>query len=888
MNISSLNYHTLLNHMIEQCIEHARNNPFEKHYFISDNPSIIEQCFFKYTHTLVNIEVLSFYDYLKEMIIEYHYNNHSIVSSTELTYRLRKILLEKDFTCFNASNPYPLIDKFIPIMKTYELYELDYHIHHNKLNDLLLMYKSLKEELSEFKHLCIESLFDNCPFNHTKSTLYIDGSSLYTKKHLSILDKLKEHHDVYMFYTYKRNDTRLFNLPYQSLCTTTQELPNDNILLDQLFLQKITKKDNSQNYYYYESSTLHNEVKEAIYHIYSKITDENLRYEDFAIIYPNNEYIHIIQNVLDSLNIPHHLKQETSCIYDKDYKDIINDSLCDKHSFHDIADYFLSKDLQASYKDYFLCLKEFNGDIEFEEFILFFKQTYNKNKVIRNNNQDYIQVCHIKEAVFNQPKHVYYLGLNETVFPKRIKDTSLLLDEDLELLKGLRPFNTTEQLGLHYNDIIKALSFPHLSVTFSYSKSKLSNEILLESSLFKQLNHILTLNKKEKNKFLAIDDFYLQGGTYKEKDILNHNIESYINSKNNVDILDTALIKDIYSSHLSVSQIETYNKCPFMYFIKYGLNIKPSYSTELQSNEIGTLVHHVLELCIDSDLDTDNVIEEFIDHDEIMSKKILESPINRYFIDCLKNDIKITLHVLKKQSESSLFNIIEKERPISDKLNGLLFKGFVDRVDEFEDYISIIDYKSSSKDIDLNLAMQGFNIQMLVYLKMVTDKLGKLPGAVLYFNTKKRVLSADTRLYEPINEEEFYKQYRLNGYISDNDSHDVIKAIDPHMDKKSNIVNVTYVKSKDAYKGNILSIKSMNLLFDYISKHIEELYNQMISGHIEISPKGSDQSNIHTVVNPCTYCDYKCVCSFDHFYNEYKNVETLDVEKLLGGEDDGV
>ena len=62
----------------------------------------------------------------------------------------------------------------------------------------------------------------------------------------------------------------------------------------------------------------------------------------------------------------------------------------------------------------------------------------------------------------------------------------------------------------------------------------------------------------------------------------------------------------------------------------------------------------------------------------------------------------------------------------------------------------------------------------------------------------------------------------------------------------------------------------------------------MMDGHMDIAPKGSDQTATHTLVNPCFYCPYHSICGFDVFYNDYQLVEFLDVEKILGGEDDAV
>jgi hypothetical protein len=83
--------------------------------------------------------------------------------------------------------------------------------------------------------------------------------------------------------------------------------------------------------------------------------------------------------------------------------------------------------------------------------------------------------------------------MNETVLPALIKDTSLLLDEDI---KGLReghiptPLTTLERLGIIQNDILKALQCPYHTLTLSYSANDLTGKPRLPSSLYLQLEKI--------------------------------------------------------------------------------------------------------------------------------------------------------------------------------------------------------------------------------------------------------------------------------------------------------------------------------------------------------------------------------------------------------------
>lgn len=68
----------------------------------------------------------------------------------------------------------------------------------------------------------------------------------------------------------------------------------------------------------------------------------------------------------------------------------------------------------------------------------------------------------------------------------------------------------------------------------------------------------------------------------------------------------------------------------------------------------------------------------------------------------------------------------------TDKIKEVLkLRGKIDRVDVFENkgniYVSIIDYKSSPKDLDLDDAKEGIQVQLFMYLKALIDR-----GEVLF------------------------------------------------------------------------------------------------------------------------------------------------------------
>lgn len=889
MILSQLHYEYGMQELINRCIKHANTHPFNNHIFITDDPYMVEQRFFKQIPYLINIEVMTFHQWLRKLQNEYHLTQHRVVSQVELTYALRSILQTETFHCFSSEQIYPLIQQFIPLMKNYNLSMCEYHeeeIESLKLKDYIHLYHSLISFFDDDTHFNLESLFDSCEFQDHHEFVYIDARHLYMPKQIDLLNQLSQHYHITLYYPYHKDD-RLMNLPYHHICQNAEEITYTSFITENLFSLKTKHSDQEMHYEYFFESSLQAEVKHVVASIYQKIVDEDLHYQDFIIVYPHSSYVQILIDTLATLQIPHSLANVKSCQYDYDYQHILDQIDClQYHTFQEFANYFLSEEMEESYSQYFQMISSMEGTITHEEFKEFFIQTYQYHHSSISKKADQIQICSIHDMICDHPKHLYILGMNETVLPQIIKDTSLLLDEDIELLrsKGFQtPLTTRELLGVHYNDILCCLTQTMLSTTFSYSLQTLSGETLLVSSLLKQLQTMFNMKKSLPPQYQFIDDFYLYGGTKKEKTILNHHIDHYKSSKNQVSIIDEQTISQLYSPTLSVSQIETYNKCPFLYFIQYGLGIYPSYEEELLPHELGSLVHYILSKCIDQNKDISSLVDTYIKQDASLSKKVNASTIHQYFIQQLKEDLKITITVLKRQLSISQFQIRDKEKKIQMNIHDMNFKGFVDRIDEFENYIAIIDYKSSQKDIDITLAKQGFNIQMLWYLKMVTELEHKDPGAVLYFNTKKRILASQESLYEPVNEDEFYKQYRFGGYVIDDDTHQTILGLDPLFERKSDIIRVNYVKTRNEYTGHILKKDELYQLFDDIEEHIYQLYLEMIHGHIEIAPKGSDQKNIHTLVNPCHYCPYHSVCSFDVFYNDYVLVKTND-----GGEEDAI
>src|SRR5690606_1910706 len=62
--------------------------------------------------------------------------------------------------------------------------------------------------------------------------------------------------------------------------------------------------------------------------------------------------------------------------------------------------------------------------------------------------------------------------------------------------------------------------------------------------------------------------------------------------------------------------------------------------------------------------------------------------------------------------------------------------GKVDRVDEFENYFTVVDYKTGSIEFKSNLVYTGQKLQLLIYADVYESQTGKSCVGVFYFPVK--------------------------------------------------------------------------------------------------------------------------------------------------------
>ncbi len=402
----------------------------------------------------------------------------------------------------------------------------------------------------------------------------------------------------------------------------------------------------------------------------------------------------------------------------------------------------------------------------------------------------------------------------------------------------------------------------------------------------------------------------------------------------------------LYGKNLttSISKLESYMSCPFSYYLKYDLKLSDKEKLDIKPIDTGSFMHEVIEKFFNlannvkelNEDDMKKIIDKIVG--EELSKynkftmtakyRILVQRLKRvlytsikYIVESLKNsefDVMGTEVAFGNQAnkindeenrksdnfeisgnqtaiDNTNQNIKNEEKisypPIKMKLdNGkqISIIGKIDRIDiaKMPDgkYIRIIDYKSSTKDIDLNKVIAGLQLQLITYVDAVckNEENQVLPAGALYFTLIEPKLAKNPREMTEEKIEELIKQnYKMNGLILADVN--VIKAMDTTLEngQSSNIVPATlntsgeinYTKSSTVTKDEFENLQKTT------TKIIKKISQEILSGNIELRP----YYNAKGKNTPCQYCEYKSICQFNPKFknNNYRYVANRKKQEIL-------
>lgn len=541
----------------------------------------------------------------------------------------------------------------------------------------------------------------------------------------------------------------------------------------------------------------------------------------------------------------------------------------------------------------------------------------------------------------NNVKYLFVLGMNDGVIPSIVKNEGFLNDADREFLKqnGLDVAKgTIEQIYENQFNIYKIFSGIENKLYISYPVAdkdgkNLRHSVLITKikNMFKNIKESSDVIKKDFKISLKDSSFddaiskykeYLETGKIDDwwLDVLNWyyinekekflkvlkglddtNISSNI-SRKNVEILYGNTMKT------SISRLEQYRRCPFSFHLKYGLKLKEPEEFNIRSIDTGSFMHdiidtffnYVLDKNIDiSSLEEDElkqIIYDIIDERLNMSKNYIFTSTPKYIVltERLSKVVYESMTYIVDGLKNSKFRVLGNEiefnenasyKPIELNLSDgrkVELTGKIDRADianiDGKDYVRIIDYKSSVKDIDLNQVIAGLQIQLISYLDAISEESNLNPAGILYFNLIDKIVNKSRNLTDEEIKLEIRKAYKMKGLIVADI--DIARAMDTKLEKGFSDTIPVYVDKDESVnnsRSSTISKEKFESLQKYAKKIIKEISSEILDGNIDIKPYYLNKKT------GCDYCEYKSICGFNinNKGNEYNYIHSYDKDYLL-------
>jgi ATP-dependent helicase/nuclease subunit B len=369
--------------------------------------------------------------------------------------------------------------------------------------------------------------------------------------------------------------------------------------------------------------------------------------------------------------------------------------------------------------------------------------------------------------------------------------------------------------------------------------------------------------------------------------------EAALEFTNQVKTISKDKVQKLYGSSLysSVSRFEKYVSCPFSYYIQYGLKATERRIYKLNSPDVGTFMHAVIErfsrTVSDGELSwreidlpwctktISDIVDEMLEkmQGSIMNGSTRYINLSRRLKRVLVRAAWLIAEHIKRSSFEPIgyevgFGDKEEFPPITIELTSgakINLTGRIDRVDAFKTengtYLRIIDYKSGTKAFKLSDVFYGMQIQLITYLDAIWENgredLTKpiIPGGMLYFRIDDPIIKSNNKISEEDVEKAIIKQLKMKGLLLADVK--LIREMDNQIDGNSIIIPARINKGDVLGKSSSATLEQFEVLRKYVKTLLTSIGEEMLKGDIPIKPFKNKRST------PCTYCDYSAVCQFD-------------------------
>lgn len=338
--------------------------------------------------------------------------------------------------------------------------------------------------------------------------------------------------------------------------------------------------------------------------------------------------------------------------------------------------------------------------------------------------------------------------------------------------------------------------------------------------------------------------------------------------------LSKEMVDKIYGEvlSLSASQLEAYNSCAFKYFLTHGLKLKEREIAGIESRNMGTIQHDALCQYF-TDIKENDVDFAAITKDECFSKVseavekaakeksslLYESSAYYQYIVMRMKDISArTAWEVVKFYKSSKFRPYGLELKIG--MGGFIpalsvknddgreiarIRGMIDRADTTQQngktLVSIVDYKSSAKNLDITLAKDGIAIQPLLYSSALCENIENSSPAAMFYLQMNDPIIAESDIKGDL-ELAVDKKMKPRGWIVDD----------------ADVLGAYSVDGSDVFipkeKTTMISPNDLEERVEAANRKIRESAMDILDGKIGAHPYRTYKHDA------CEYCEYHGIC----------------------------
>jgi ATP-dependent helicase/nuclease subunit B len=354
--------------------------------------------------------------------------------------------------------------------------------------------------------------------------------------------------------------------------------------------------------------------------------------------------------------------------------------------------------------------------------------------------------------------------------------------------------------------------------------------------------------------------------------------------------IEPGLASKIYRSQISFSQLESFHRCPFQHFCKYGLRLEIPQRFELEPMDLGSLRHNVMKLAWQQVINLgeswrqidQNKIASIVNTaveqaaSEIKDEQLFQYARNQYILQ--QTEMELTLALIEQirsigpsKFSPSRFEIpFEIDMVVNKKQYQLI--GRIDRLDmaSMGDrlWIMVVDYKSGVTSFKLTDWRAGTQLQLPGYLMVATtSNENSTPGGGVYLSLRPKWPSNGG------SEEISSKLFPAAGLIN-------VDELDLLIDSQ----NSTYpygIKLKSdgtPYARSSVIIVNAQTVDNILKKTrtmVDEAVKAMASGNISIHPFYDGAKSV------CPMCEMGGICRFNVRHNRYRSLSKLTKEEIL-------